>query len=449
MRSNTVLDGRFELLSQAGKGGMASVYRAKDLKTERTVAVKVLALEKPFDLARFGREASVLATVNHPNIVHYVAHGQAEGLYYLAQEWVDGETLAVYQRNHGATAQDAVTIATGTAGALGAIHALGVIHRDVKPANIIIASGRTDTVKLVDFGIARAASEAGVLTRTGVMVGTPSYMAPEQAQGIVTIEPPADVWALGCVLFEILTGRMAFTGKTPSAIRAKIVLGEPPPLAQLCPEAPRALVALVNAMLNKVPQMRPADGAAVKELLATMPAITDGPRRKIGTASAPTSATPTKAERGGAAHCFVFLQPVDDPNAPASGPDITRVAENHELEVHPFEDGSVLMVAKSDGKAGAIEAARAAIELRDQQFDGAISVFGQSFSDTVAEAIDRGSELLDRGTMGALFGDIAGSGEPEVQLDELIAELVKDEMPVVPTEDGPVLRFPRSKTGRK
>src|SRR5438132_7703528 len=111
MRANTVLDGRFELLSQAGKGGMASVYRALDRKTAHTVAVKVLALEKPFDLARFGREASVLATVNHPNVVQYVAHGQADGVYYLAQEWVDGETLALYQRNQGATARDAVAIA--------------------------------------------------------------------------------------------------------------------------------------------------------------------------------------------------------------------------------------------------------------------------------------------------------------------------------------------------
>jgi eukaryotic-like serine/threonine-protein kinase len=443
MRSNTVIDARFELLSQAGKGGMASVYRARDRTTSRIVAVKVLALEKPFDVARFGREAAVLATVQHPNVVRYVAHGQAEGIYYLAQEWVDGETLAAYQRNRGASPRDAVAIATGVAGALGAIHALGVIHRDVKPANIIIAGNATDDVKLVDFGIARAASEAGVLTRTGVMVGTPSYMAPEQAQGIVALTPCADVWALGCVIFEVLTGRMAFAGKTPSAIRAKIVLGEPPPLAPLCPEAPRALIALVGAMLQKDPRMRPSDGSAVVELLATLPELPDGPHRRIGGGTAPVNAEPLQAER--AAHCYVFVQPVDEP-ASASGPDITRVAEDHELELHPLEDGAAIMVARQPGRVGAIEAARAALALREQHFDGAISVFGQAFTDTVADAIDRGSELLDRGAMGALFGDLAGRVDPEIQVDDVVAELLGDELPVVATDAGPVLRRKRVKT---
>src|SRR6185503_16151087 len=170
------------MLSQAGTGGMGSVFRARDVKTGRIVAVKVLKLDRMFDLARFEREAAMLASVTSDHIVDYIAHGEAEGIHFLAQEWVDGITLSTHEQTIGTTVSDAVVIAHGIARALGAIHKLGVIHRDIKPANIILAGGEIERIKLVDFGIARQTDSAGVLTRTGMLVGTPSYMSPEQAR---------------------------------------------------------------------------------------------------------------------------------------------------------------------------------------------------------------------------------------------------------------------------
>jgi len=436
MQKDAVIGGRFELLTHAGKGGMASVYKARDLQTSGIVAVKVLTLDRPFDVARFAREASVLATVEHPNVVRYITHGQASGVHFLAQEWVDGETLAVFSRNRGVTARDAVTIALGVARALGAIHELGVIHRDVKPSNIIIENGKPDGVKLVDFGIARAAADAGVLTRSGVMLGTPSYMAPEQAQGVLTIEPTADVWALGCVLCEMLSGRITFAGKTPAAIRAKVLLGDPQPLAAACPEAPDELVTLVGHMLEKATRRRPSDGAATVARLEALPPIGDGPTRRVGVAEPVTLAMPVRPRAEGT-RCYVFLAAADE-NAPPS-PALAQVAADHAMDLHSFEGGGALMVSRESGKTGAIEAARAALELRDQVFDGAVSVFGQAFTDTLSDAIDRGSALLDRAMVGTLFGDIVGAG-PVVHIDDVIADLIENDMPVDKTDEGPVLR---------
>lgn len=211
-----ILGVHFELLAEAARGGMGSVYRGRDLRTNRMVAIKVLNLSNASDHVRFERECQVLARLHHPNVVGYVAHGASpEGTRFLVQEWVDGITLSTQIQTLGLTARDAIKVAIGVSDALGAAHALGAVHRDVKPANIILDAGDPDRVKLVDFGIARMEADAGVLTRAGILVGTPSYMAPEQARGLVAITPAADVWALGCVLYEAISGRKAFAGRSP------------------------------------------------------------------------------------------------------------------------------------------------------------------------------------------------------------------------------------------
>src|SRR5258706_4815007 len=157
---------------------MSSVYRARDLATSHTVAVKVLKLDRPYDLVRFGREAQTLASVSHPNVVGYVAHGEADGVHFLVQEWVDGITLGTQMSTLGVTAPEGVSIAIGVARALEATHSFGIVHRDIKPSNVILAGGEVGRVKLVDFGVARLANDAIVLTRSGVLVGTPAYMSP-------------------------------------------------------------------------------------------------------------------------------------------------------------------------------------------------------------------------------------------------------------------------------
>ncbi|HWU87877.1 MAG TPA: serine/threonine-protein kinase [Kofleriaceae bacterium] len=426
---------------------MGSVYRARDLETGQVVALKVLTIDRPFDLVRFGREATLLAKVKHSNVVNYVAHGESDGVHYLVQEWVEGVTLAEKLQSTGVTVTEAITVALGLAGALDATHSRGIIHRDIKPANIILADDRFDRVKLVDFGIARLTSDAGVLTRTGRLVGTPSYMAPEQARGSVNLEAAADVWSFGCVLYEALSGRVAFDGRSPAAVRVKVLLDEPSKLALLCPEAPPELLDLVRAMLAKDPARRPASGPNLVERLKAIPQVADSPRRRVGNPEAATVAMPARPPRNTevdqqAAGCFVLVAPVD---VPAAAPDenVAKVAERHHMNVHVFDDGATLLVASGMGKEAAVEAARAAIELREEVPDGAVSVFGRSTEDSLADAIDRGSLLLERGMMGTLFGDLVGNADPVVHIDEVIAELIGPEMPVASTVDGPVLRIVR------
>ena len=433
---------------------MGSVYRARDIETGHVVALKVLTLDRPFDLVRFSREANLLAKVRHPNVVDYVAHGESEGVHFLVQEWVEGVTLAERLHMTGLTATEAITVAIGIASALEATHTLGIIHRDIKPANIILADDQLDRVKLVDFGIARLTSDAGVLTRTGRLVGTPSYMAPEQARGSINIGPPADIWSLGCVLYEGLSGRIAFDGMSPAAVRAKVLLNDPPRLAPLCHEAPRALVELVNAMLSKDAAKRPGSGPDLLARLRALPPIPDGPRRCVGAPEPATVAMPGRTARPHtdvdelAAGCFVLVAPVEA-TATVHDKSVARVAERHHMDVHTFDDGSTLLIAKRTGKVAALEAARAALALRAEVTDGAVSVFGRSTEDSLADAIDRGSLLLERGMMGTLFGDLVGNDAPVVHIDDMIAELIASELPVSTTVDGPVLRVERPAESRQ
>jgi len=441
------LGGRFQLLAHSGRGGMGSVYRARDLDTGHVVALKVLTLDQPFDLVRFSRESTLLATVHHPNVVDYVAHGESDGVHFLVQEWIDGVTLAEWLHATGVTVAEAVTVAIGLARALEATHARGIIHRDIKPANIILADDRFDRVKLVDFGIARLTSEAGVLTRTGKLVGTPSYMAPEQTRGSLDLEAATDIWSLGCVLYEALSGRVAFDGRSPAAVQAKVLLTEPPKLEDLCPEAPDDLLALVSAMLAKDPAKRPASGGSLVARLCAMPAITEGPRRRVGGVGTATVAMPLRRARHTqveepAAGCFVLVAPVDVP-ATSPSDNVAKVAERHQMNIHMFDDGSTLLVAKQAGKEGAVGAARAALELREEVPDGAVSVFGQSIEDSLSDAIERGSMLLERGMMGTLFGDLVGEDQRVVHIDEVIADLIASDLPVASTIEGPVLRIVR------
>src|SRR3954467_4132555 len=184
------LGDRFELEQRIGSGGMGTVYRARDPISGETVAVKVLSEQQSHLAERFAREVKVLAELSHPGVVRYISHGMtSSGELFLVMEWVDGEMLKTRLARappsplapRPSSLGESVTLATGVAEALGAAHARGIVHRDLKPSNLILPGGRVDQVKILDFGIAQRAGSTQ-LTRTGMMLGTPGYMAPEQAR---------------------------------------------------------------------------------------------------------------------------------------------------------------------------------------------------------------------------------------------------------------------------
>ncbi|AUX46951.1 protein kinase [Sorangium cellulosum] len=270
MRAGEIVGERFEIEGLAGSGGMGHVYRARDRHTGDTVALKVLRTAGQSELSRFSREVQALASLRIPGVVRYIAHGvTADGKPYLVMEWASGDTLAQRIARRGLTPVESVEVAARVAETLGALHAQGVVHRDLKPGNLLLVEGRLDRVMVLDFGIARIRIDQQ-LTMPGTVLGTPEYMAPEQARGDPTVDARADVFALGCVLFRCLTGRPAFQGAGTLAVLVKVLLDEPPRLRELCPELPEELDALVASMLAKQPSERPRDGAAVAEALGAI-----------------------------------------------------------------------------------------------------------------------------------------------------------------------------------
>ncbi|WP_441288249.1 protein kinase domain-containing protein [Sorangium sp. KYC3313] len=281
MLHGRLLAGRFELVELAGTGGMGTVYRTVDRASGDVVAVKLLGDLDAQAAARFGHEARALASLDHPHVVRYVTHGVAPtGEPYLAMEWLSGESLSARLSRRPLDVEESVALVRAVADALGAAHARGIVHRDIKPSNLFLPGGAADRVKVLDFGIARLSGASARLTRTGALVGTIGYMAPEQASGErAQLDARADVFSLGCVLFECLTGRPAFHGRHFMTILTKLLQEEPPRASALRPEVPQALDELLAQMLAKRPEGRPADGAAVVRCLDALGASTAGGAR--------------------------------------------------------------------------------------------------------------------------------------------------------------------------
>jgi tetratricopeptide (TPR) repeat protein len=265
MHPGDVFADRFEIERFAGAGGMGTVYRVLDRRTRGNVALKVLEGERTArEEARFQREARLLSELSHPGIVRYLDHGVTPaGEPYLVMEWLEGEELSERLLRGPLSIEEAVILGRRVSEALSAAHERGVLHRDIKPRNLFLSEGAVDLVKVLDFGIARISSAPQVMTRTGAVVGTVGYMAPEQARGEPDADARVDVFSLGCVLFEALTGRAPFEGLHVLAVLAKILIEDAPRVGELRPSVPRALEDLVARMLSKDPAKRPTDGAAV------------------------------------------------------------------------------------------------------------------------------------------------------------------------------------------
>src|SRR5487761_1332707 len=253
-----VFSNRYELTHLVARGGMAEVFRARDRLLDRPVALKVLFPELSADrsfVERFRREAQAAANLSHPNIVPVFDWGEDGGTYYIVMEYIDGQPLSQALRNGGPMPPAQVArIGAQVADALSYAHRHGVIHRDVKPGNVLITSD--GQVKVTDFGIARAmGSIDDQVTQTGLVMGTATYFSPEQAQGL-DVDGRSDIYALGVVLYEMLVGRPPFVGDTPVSIAYQHVQETPPRPRSLNPEIPAALEAIVLQGMAKLPAER-------------------------------------------------------------------------------------------------------------------------------------------------------------------------------------------------
>jgi eukaryotic-like serine/threonine-protein kinase len=413
-----VLSDRFVIERLAGKGGMGAVYRALDRLSGTPIALKLIARRGQHE-PRFAQEASVLAELSHPSIVRYVAHGETpQGQPYLAMEWLEGEDLSQRLARSPLTAGESVAMARRVAEALAAAHERGIVHRDIKPSNVLLVEGQPSRATLLDFGIARTSAPpiAGPITRTGVVLGTVGYMSPEQATGDKLLDARTDVFALGCVLFECLTGEPVFSGEHMVAVLAKVLRAEAPRVRSLRPELPSSLDELVARMLSKDPASRIRDGGAVLgELIAI--------GRVEGNAPSVIARAPSGLSSGERRMVSVMLARLDGPSQPvsdargtnATGTGTTRThermlselsfvrekASRHRGDAVRLTDGTVL-VTFSGGTTTAMEqagrAANCSYELRSM-YPTAVAALATGFAEAaerlpVGDVIDRAASLL-------------------------------------------------------
>ncbi|MDI1477608.1 serine/threonine-protein kinase [Polyangium sp. y55x31] len=412
MRSGEIVDGRFELESRASSGGMGTIWRAKDLATSETVALKVLR-DPDHGAERFLSEARILARLEHPCIVRHMGHGlTAEGEPYLVMEWLSGEDLATRLSRAPLEIDAGLALVRNVADGLSAAHARGIVHRDIKPSNIFLVGRRVDRIKLLDFGIARASTGSTVLTRSSSVLGTPGYMAPEQARGDEVVGPRADVFSLGCVLFECLAGRPAFQGSHPMALLAKLLLEEPPELAVVRPEVSGSVSSLCARMLSKDPSQRPADGAALVAELVAIGGITSS--------SSPSVRSMTPSRLSERERRLLSIVAISGTSRGALD-EVRRIAEPLGAFVDTLAGGTILMVLPGVGSPAdqVVRAARAALAIQ-----------GAS-PDRIVALVTGRSDLADRLPVGdlvelvALLLDSAREhGRPGVIVDEVTRALL-------------------------
>lgn len=420
-----LIDGRFRLAAEIGVGGMGAVFRAIDDTTGRDVAIKVLTGHSAMELERARREARILAGLAHPGIVGYIADGlTTSGHPYVAMEWVPGTTLAARMSTTGFSLREAVEILRQTTQPLEAAHRAGVLHRDIKPSNILL-SAPDDRVTLIDFGIARIAGIASSLTQTGLAIGTPGYMSPEQARGDREVTPATDVFALGCVFYACATGLPAFSGANAAAVLVKILLAVPAPFGRLVPEAPHALGLLVERMLEKDVARRLPDCAAVLHELEMVPAIDPGPRRGGSQLAKPTAAS---ANVAGVIHCTVLaaqgaLDDVFDPPDEGIRDELRAIAQGHGGHLEICANGTVAIHVAGDERA-LHRAAACALAVRERLPEWSIAL--SSPGRDVTAVVEGGVTLLAETALADLFGEVRG-----VAVHESIAEALEPAFVIV------------------
>jgi tRNA A-37 threonylcarbamoyl transferase component Bud32 len=433
---------------------MGEVFQGRYLDSGKQVAVKVLRTQHVDQLVRFEREARLLGEFDHPNIVRYIEHAVTPlGQPYLVMEWLDGEDLATRLRSRALSVPEALAIARDVADAMAAAHHRGIVHRDLKPANVFLvrgaflARGEFSQSKVLDFGIAQLADWTP-LTQTGAMLGTVGYMAPEQANPSGELTPAADVFALGCVLFESLTGRPAFLGD-PARTAQKLDLQTVPATGQRAP-VPAGLEVLIARMLAREPEQRPRDGAVVKAALAelhleqtpaprplraAMPSLTRSEQRPLSIALiVPPDAGPE-------------LAPIDA----VALAHVHRIAALHGGHVEVLTDGSVAVAISGTHIATdqAALSARCALALREAVPGHAIALaMGRGGSGGLwapgSDAVNRAASMVAR--QGGAGGGAATGGPPPIAIDDTTAGLLDGRFDVREAEAGAELHGERAVT---
>jgi len=441
----TLVADRFEILAHAGAGGMATVYRARDRATGAIVALKVLAAA--LERERFVQEADLLARLEHPNIVRYVAHGATADGAFLAMEWLEGESLAARLKRGALGVDEALAVCARVAAALGHAHALGVVHRDVKPSNVMLAGdGGPNDVRVLDFGIARQGVRRD-LTQTGMLVGTPGYMSPEQARGARDIDARADVFALGCLLYKSLTTQAPFAGGSVVAVLAKILLEEPPPMRRLRAEVPEHVQRIVTALLAKDPAARPRDGTEVAALLERARTEESGP------AAPPPALSLTAFEQRMLSVLLLdigappgaFSDPLDaDATTTLSSPaePVRACTAPFGVVPEPLADGSILVAFRGAGSEEAARAAKCALAVA-RAMPGVLAVVGtgRAIVDVglpVGDLVDRIASLRARATR-----THAREGASTIVVDGVSATLLEERFSIESDDDLHLLRGER------
>lgn len=307
-----ILDQRYELEELIGGGGMADVYKAKDCLLNRPVAVKILHEEFKQDkefIDKFQREAQAAARLSHPNIVNIYDVGVADGEHYIVMEYVPGRTLKDRIRQEGhLSVSESLRVAREIAEALAHAHANNLVHCDIKPHNILMmADGHA---KVADFGIARAVTES-TMTYSGNVIGSVHYFSPEQAKGTM-ITPKSDVYSLGVVLYEMLTGKLPFTGDNPVSIAVKHLQEEPVPVRQIDPAIPPVVEAIVSKAMSKDPAMRPTSAELVQDISQA--------ERMLMAGSQPMPQMAPMAQDPDATQVLPRVQPTQQPIPPRRAP---------------------------------------------------------------------------------------------------------------------------------
>lgn len=425
-----MLAGRFRIVELVQSGGMGDVYLAEDLVSSVHVAVKTLRAGSSSP-GRFEREAVRLSELSHQGIPRYIAHDlTSASVPYLVMEWLEGVDLATQLRRGRVGLRTAVSIVRHAADAVAEAHRRGIIHRDLNPNNLFLIGPGDSDVRVLDFGVARLETSDDPLTAEGTQIGTPGYMAPEQIEGKGDVGPPADVFALGCVLYETVTGQRPFYAPTIRELLTKMVSEDPPDAHELNPLVPTELNALLDRVLQKDPNRRPQHAAELVNLLDALPELEDAVPQEP-----PVGSNEIREQH---VTSLIVFRDGDESTFERA----RRIAQPHGMRVSRSTDDTVVIATHGAGTAGdhATRAARCALSLQravripQMTLSTGLSlqagevVSGRAFDAALVSLMLKDAGQLDEGARGA-----------RLWLDENTAALLDSRFDVRAVEQGYLL----------